>query len=288
MTVALALLMGVGGARRLAYAAAQASSGRWDAYATRRLEAVCARLKMIPSDDYCLRMSPDRTRATFDEQTLSDLQYLMQLPEDKTRELADSADGRKQGIALFLGWYRGDTRSVLTLAHKIAMSSTETVPAALISDQGKAVPSNQDLREYTGKVLKAWLGSEPPETEGAFDEWFPGFPEFVDADRWVYPWISRVRREGLKDEKADWKPLALALKSLPELQRAVIVAAVAVDGSPPPPEACKMLLGWIGPSTIDQVTRDAQFLATDPWLRQDHEGDLRSVLANSLRELLTN
>ena len=249
-----------------------------------KLDELCARISMLPADDFALRGPLSHT--LFGESSLADLNVLAGLSGTQLTHLIESEDGRKQSIALFVLWNRGDTRGVLKVARRTLGREDLAVPACGMTDQGRGVPTQQSLGAYTERVLERWFGAPLHGDSGEFDRVFPGHPEFVNADEWVYPWIRRIRRAQMTGLDKEWSGLLADIRQLPEVQRAVIAALVSKDETPPSHEHCMEIMGDVRDEARGRILGGSIFLPEDPWLRNDPEGTQREFIRKSLEALL--
>jgi hypothetical protein len=237
------------------------------------LDAICARVRVLPIADAQFRGEPREAAELLGTQTYADLQTALTISDAQLHSLIDSVDARKRSLAVFIAWQRANSPLLLTLGRRFAGSSDAAIPGAGSSSSAGASPAvPQTLGSYVDRVFHAWFDRPAIAEPDEFDKVFPGYPSFVEAKSWVVPWLNRVRRAEIWGDKDERNNVAAKLLELPELNRVVVVSLRSMDGTPPATTDSVKLLGSVSRATRDELHGNALFLPRDPMFSRKEPG----------------
>jgi hypothetical protein len=190
--------------------------------------AIVSRVEMISrSDVYFLSADPGRWLGP---RTVQDLRRLLLLTPDQVSQLAASSDGRKQSLAIFILWQRGETRELLTIAEKLIDSQRAAVPYRVDSDSAEPRwTEKQTVGEYTRCILGQWVGGLPSKRFPP-SEFFSCALQTGECERFVDPWIWRLGRAKQYGTPAESERVLSLVREIPTDAQAVVVTLAVQDG----------------------------------------------------------
>ena len=207
------------------------------------------------------------------------LHKLAAFTTEQREVLAKSDDPRSRGAAVFIAEQQGDLAALLSCSRMLE-DTRPTQPYALpTAGIDEYAQGEQTVAEYLTSAYLHWFGVD---VDGSLEKFRENFGERPVADRFVKPWIVRLRRAAKDGAKI--AEIKTRIQTLPEETRWAVLALGYQESVYTAKEA-REALRQLSPETRQAITAGKAEFRTEPYLRMN-ENAMGELLQSNARELL--